>query len=298
MVVGVRDDLEAVLRILVVNGQPFQRRLIGETLRGLGRVDVVFAPDAEQCLQTFGFFLPDLIITEWTLDGEDGLALVRRIRLGDGGEAVRRVPIVMIGDRARPSDLARVRDCGIDEFVLRPFSTAALLERINEARFHRREFIESPTYIGPCRRRRRDEAYDGPRRRLFDTADKYDDEPDILIRKGLARMYVQRITLLLAEADLGERAAMRELCLTCGQLATLATDMQDRLLVSATTSLFNYLKGVGAGGEMNRDVVQAHLDAIKQLAELPNYRADIRQQVAQELGVMVTKKLRQAGQAA
>src|SRR5262245_811228 len=228
MTTAVRDDQEAILRILVVNGHPFQRRLIGETLRGLGRVDVVFAPDAEQCLQTFAFFLPDLIITEWTLAGEDGLMLVRRIRLGDGGDGVRRVPIVMIGDRARPSDLAKVRDCGIDEFVLRPFSTAALLERINEARFHRREFIESPNYIGPCRRRRRDEAYDGPRRRLFDTADKYDDEPNILIRKGLARMYVQRISLLLADADLTERAAMRELCLTCGQLATLASDMQDR----------------------------------------------------------------------
>jgi CheY-like chemotaxis protein len=298
MLAGARDDLDVVLRILVVNGHAFQRRLIGEMLRGLGRVDMVFAESTVRCLQVFNYFQPDLLIAEWSLKSDNGLDLVRRIRSGEAGDALRRLPIVMIGDRARPSDLARARDSGIDEFVLRPFSTAALLERIHEARYRQREFIESPSYVGPCRRRRRDESYDGPRRRLFDSTEKYDDEPDVLIRKGLARMYVQRITVLLAQADFSDRAALRELCLTCGQLGALAEDMRDSLLVSATASLFNYLKGVGAEGEMDREVVQAHLDAISQLAQLPNYRADIRQQVAYELGVMVTKKLRQAGAAA
>ena len=298
MATDARDDGDVALRVLVVNDQPFQRRLIGKTLRAFGRVDIAYAANADQALASIGFLHPDLLIADWALPGGSGLALVKRVRMGEAGDAIRRVSIVMTGERARSSELARARDAGIDEYVLRPFSTASLLERATEALFNRRDFVESPNYVGPCRRRRSDEDYDGPRRRLFDTLDKRDDEPDVLIRKGLAGMYVKRIALLMDQADLSEQAALRELALTCGQLSVLASDMLDRLLMSAASSLYNYLKGVGAGGDINREVVQAHLDAIKQLAELPNYRADVRQQVAQELGVMVTKKLRQAGGAA
>jgi len=43
---------------------------------------------------------------------------------------------------------------------------------------------------------------------------------------------------------------------------------------------------------------EAHLDSIVQLAELANHQGEIRLTVTQQLAVMVTKKLRQAGQAA
>src|SRR5205823_4213612 len=112
------------------------------------------------------------------------------------------------------------------------------------------------------------------------------------IRKGLARMYVERIGMLLRDA--ADSDGMRDVCLACAQLSTLASDMKDRLLMSATSSLFNYVKGVGAGAGLNGEVVQAHLDSIVQLAELPNSQVDLRQTVTQQLSVMVTKKLRQA----
>ena len=68
--------------------------------------------------------------------------------------------------------------------------------------------------------------------------------------------------------------------------------------MSATSSLFNYIKGVGADAAFNTDVAKAHLDAILQLAELPNHQIELRQTVTQQLSVMVTKKLRQSGEAA
>jgi hypothetical protein len=120
----------------------------------------------------------------------------------------------------------------------------------------------------------------------------------VQIRKGLARMYVERIGGQLAALKPGDAEAKRDLCLTCGQLSALAGDMSDRLLMSATSSLFNYIKGVGADATFNTDVAKAHLDAILQLAELPNHQIELRQTVTQQLSVMVTKKLRQSGEAA
>lgn len=295
---GAYDDDKIVLRVLVVNGNAFQRRLMSEMLRAYGRVDISYAENAEQCMLALSYVQPDLLVTDWQLEGLDGLALVRRVRAGEAGEGLKRLPVILIGEKTRPSDLERARAGGIDEFVLRPFSTATLVERVAEVCERRREFIESPRYVGPCRRRTRGQGYDGPRRRLFDVSNREADAPDVQIRKGLARMYVERISTLLAGATPANRDSMRDLCLACGQLSALAGDMQDRLLMSATSSLFNYVKAVSADVEMHRDVVQAHLDSIVQLAELPNFQTELRQTVTQQLTLMVTKKLRQAGQAA
>lgn len=295
MTADIVDDLP--LRILVVDDRPFQRRLVAETLRAVRRVAVEYAESADHCVFALGFSSPDLIIIDWDLEGGEGLALVKRLRAGEAGEAQRRLPIVLVASRNTAGDVAAARNAGVDEFVLRPFSTAILVRRVLEVRQHRREFIESLSYVGPDRRRRNDPDYDGPRRRIFDARDKRDDDPDLQIRKGLARMYVERIGALLETQQPRERESARELCLACGQLSALAGDMADRLLMSACSSLFNYVKGVGADGSLIADVVKAHLDAIKQLADLPNYQVELRQTVTQELTVMVTKKLR-AGAAA
>lgn len=294
-----RAEQLRILRILVVEDKPFQRRLTTETLRTMRNVVVEHVEHTDHCIELLPLFQPDVVVTAWDMGACDGVAMALRIRAGEAGEAYRRVPIVLITERGRASDIDRARNAGVDEFVQIPFSTATLLRRVRETQRRNRDFVESARYTGPCRRRRVcDENYDGPRRRMFDTQDKQADAPDVQIRKGMARMYCERIGALLRALKPGDGEGVRDLCLTCGQLSALAGDMKDRLLMSACSSLFNYIKGVGAEAPLNPDVVQAHLDSIVQLAELPNYQVELRQTVTQQLTVMVTKKLRQAGQGA
>jgi DNA-binding response OmpR family regulator len=287
----------AILRVLVADHRVFQRRLVAEALRGWGRVDVGYAETSDQCLLALSYIQPELLIVDWDLDGGHGLQLVRRLRMGEAGDLYRTLPVIVVTTQHTSGDVERARNAGADEFVLRPFSTFTLVKRVQELQIRKREFVESPTYTGPCRRRRGDASYDGPRRRMFDSADKSADAPDVQIRKGLARMYVERIGSLIRDAA-DNPEGMRDVCLACAQLSTLSSDMKDRLLMSATSSMFNYVKGVGSHAVLNGEVVQAHLDSIVQLAELPNSQAELRQTVTQQLTVMVTKKLRQAGQAA
>lgn len=292
------EDEPERLKILVVDDRQFQRRLIAETLRSVRDITIDYAESAQDCVLMLAGVLPDLIIIDWDIEGGKGLDLVRRIRNGDAGAEVRATPIVMVSTHNRAADVERARNAGVDEFVLRPFSTAILTRRAKEVRDNKREFVESSHYVGPCRRRRKDDKYDGPYKRVFDARDKRDDAPELQIRKGLARMYVERISAQLRTLQPGDSDGLRDLCLGCGQLSALAGDMGDRLLMSAASSLFNYVKGCGATGKLDTDVVQAHLDALLQLAQLPNYQIEIRQTVTQQLSVMVTKKLRQAGEAA
>jgi len=293
------DAGETPLKVLILDDQPFQRRLISETLRAAGRVHVNHVELVDQAIVSLAYFQPDIVVLDWDVDGGKGLSFVKRVRAGEAGEAMRALPFILVTPRGRASEIEQARNAGVDELIQRPFSTATMVRRVMEVKARRRDFVQSAAYAGPCRRRRRNEEdYSGPRRRLFDAGDKNADSPDIQIRKGLARMYCENISRKLKELAPGKADAMRDLCLTCGQLSALAGDMQDRLLMSATSSLFNYLKGVGAEALPNVDVVQAHLDSIVQLAELPNFQIELRQTVTQQLGVMVTKKLRQAGQAA
>lgn len=281
-------------RVLVVNSSAFQRRLMGEILRTLGSIEITYAETSEQCLLALGYAQPTLLIVDWTLPDGDGLALISRIRGGEAGEEFRRVAVITVAERMSARDLERARNAGVDEFVIRPFSTATLVERVEAVRAKRREFIESPRYAGPCRRRRVASKYDGPRRRLFDSSQQDADAPEVQIRKGLVRMYCERISVLLRAVARENPESVRDLCLACGQLSALTGDMNDRLLLSAASSMFNYVKGVGAEATLNVDVVEAHIGAIIQLAELPDSKADMRQTVTQQLTVMVTKKLRQA----
>ncbi len=295
---GVRAEKTPLLRILVVDDHPFHRRLAADTLRMMRNVHVDQVESAEAGLGALGYVQPDVVLVAWEMNETDGLAFTQRLRQGDAGDAFRRLPVVMISARGRASEIERARAAGVDEYVQRPFSATVLHRRVRETLGRRREFVESTHYVGPCRRRRARDDYDGPKRRLFDAADKGADSPDTQIRKGLVRMYVQSLGALLEAAPAGDTDAMRDVSLSCAQLSVLAGDMKDRLLMSATSSLFNYVKGVGAGAPLNTDVVQAHLDAVLKLAELPNSQIELRQTVTQQLSVMVTKKLRQAGQAA
>ena len=286
------------LRIMVVEDRLFQRRLIAETLRAVRDIVIDHAESAEHCVNLLAHVRPDMIITDWDLEGGKGLDLVRQIRRGDAGLDARGTPVVLVTTRNTEWHVQQARNAGVDEFVLRPFSTSILTRRAKEVRDSKREFVESTHYVGPCRRRREDESVETPRRRVLDAQDKRDDAPELQIRKGLVRMYVERIGAQLHALQPGDSAGLRDLCLGCGQLSALAGDMSDPLLMSAASSLFNYVKGCGLSGKLDTDVVQAHLDSLLQLAQLPNYQIELRQTVTQQLSVMVTKKLRQAGKAA
>lgn len=293
------DDEAEILRIMVVEDRVFQRRLIAETLRAVRDLVILHAQSSDDAIyQLAGGAKPDMLVTDWDIEGGQGLDLVKRIRNGEAGDEQRRTPIVMVTNRNTAGAVETARNAGVDEFVLRPFSTAILTRRAVEVRDNKREFVESAQYVGPDRRRHKAPDYDGPRRRLFDAQSKDEDTPELQIRKGLARMYVERLSTQLAELQPGDADGLRELGMACGQLSALASDMKDRLLMSAASSLFNYVKGCGATGVLDTGVVKAHLDALLQLAQLPNHQIEIRQTVTQQLSVMVTKKLRQAGAAA
>ena len=112
--------------VLVVEDEAAIAELISLNLRHAG-YEVTTAATAEQAEAAVDGVLPDLVLLDWMLPGQSGLALARRWR----GEArTREIPIIMLTARADESDKISGLDAGADDYLTKPFSTNELMARI------------------------------------------------------------------------------------------------------------------------------------------------------------------------
>ena len=112
--------------ILVVEDEMAIAELIALNLRHAG-FDVTLAETAEQAQAAVDAVLPDVVLLDWMLPGQSGVALARRWR---GDERTRSLPIIMLTARAEESDKVAGLDAGADDYLTKPFSTQELLARI------------------------------------------------------------------------------------------------------------------------------------------------------------------------
>ncbi len=113
-------------RVLVVEDEAAIAELIAMNLRHAG-FEVTLAADAEHAQAAVRDELPDLILLDWMLPGQSGLALAKGWR---AQARTRALPIIMLTARAGEADKITGLDAGADDYLAKPFSTRELLARI------------------------------------------------------------------------------------------------------------------------------------------------------------------------
>lgn len=113
-------------RILIVEDEPAIAEMIAVNLRHNG-FQPVWAIDAETAQRELDEILPDVILLDWMLPGESGLALARRWR---ASTRTKLVPILMLTARGDEADRVAGLDAGADDYIVKPFSPRELLARI------------------------------------------------------------------------------------------------------------------------------------------------------------------------
>lgn len=71
--------------------------------------------------------LPDVVLLDWMLPGESGIAFSRRLR---SDRRTRAIPIIMLTARADERDKIAGLESGADDYVTKPFSPRELVARI------------------------------------------------------------------------------------------------------------------------------------------------------------------------
>lgn len=87
----------------------------------------------------------------------DGVKFLRTLRRGSGG-LPNAVPVIFITAIAERERIVAARDAGANEILIKPFTSIQLKTRLGNSLFKPREFVEASAYVGPDRRRRRDDA--------------------------------------------------------------------------------------------------------------------------------------------
>ncbi|OIP19432.1 MAG: phosphate regulon transcriptional regulatory protein PhoB [Comamonadaceae bacterium CG_4_9_14_3_um_filter_60_33] len=112
--------------VLVVEDEPAIAELISVNLRHNG-FRPIWAMDSTTAQAELDNSLPDVILLDWMLPGESGLALAKRWRAHPRTKAV---PIIMLTARGDEVDRVAGLDAGADDYIAKPFSTKELLARM------------------------------------------------------------------------------------------------------------------------------------------------------------------------
>lgn len=112
--------------ILIVEDEPEIRELLNFALTRAG-FDVAEAESGEKALSYLDKKLPDLMVVDWMLPGMSGIELAKRLRKD---ELVTSMPLLMLTARSDESDVLKSFDCGIDDYMSKPFSPKELVARI------------------------------------------------------------------------------------------------------------------------------------------------------------------------
>lgn len=113
-------------RLLIVEDEPAISAMLAYALRRDGYAPVI-AANAAAAQALIAERIPDLILLDWMLPGSSGLDLAQRWRRED---ATRSVPIIMLTARGEEDDRVRGLEAGVDDYVVKPFSTRELLARV------------------------------------------------------------------------------------------------------------------------------------------------------------------------
>ncbi|MFG6489183.1 phosphate regulon transcriptional regulator PhoB [Roseateles sp. BYS78W] len=133
-------------RILVVEDESAIAELISINLRHAG-FEVTLAASATAAQYEVDRVLPDLVVLDWMLPGQSGVALARQWR---GAARTKELPIIMLTARADEGDKIAGLDAGADDYVTKPFSTNELLARIRAVlRRKAPEALDSAVEVGP-----------------------------------------------------------------------------------------------------------------------------------------------------
>jgi CheY-like chemotaxis protein len=146
------SPLITALKVLVVDDEPYMRKVTRTILKAIGVPTILEAADGATGLEIAGIKSPDLIIVDWEMPMMDGPQFVRMVRT-PGKLPMTDTPIIILSahsDHWRVVESARI---GANGFIRKPVSIKTLSDHIVAILSKPRTTIQFEGYRGPASRR-------------------------------------------------------------------------------------------------------------------------------------------------
>ena len=156
------------LQILLADDNQHMRAITATILNSAGFKRIREVRDGAEALDALREWPADLAIVDFNMAPLDGVEFTRLIR-NSADSPNPYLPIIMMTGHSEKSRVCEARDAGVTEFIVKPITAKAVLDRIHAVIYKPRPFVKSEGYFGPCRRRLTAKDYKGPMRRASDS---------------------------------------------------------------------------------------------------------------------------------
>jgi two-component system, chemotaxis family, chemotaxis protein CheY len=141
------DKLIQSIAVLIVDDNQYMRKVVRNILVNIGVKNIHEAADGIAGLEAIRMFAPDLVILDWEMPLLNGAELVRIVR-SPGVFPVPDVPIIMLTGHVERWRVIEASRLGVNEFLKKPVSGKALLDRIVAILTHPRAMVRLGDYYG------------------------------------------------------------------------------------------------------------------------------------------------------
>ena len=114
--------------VLIVDDDPFIRKLVSTTLEDVAGFDLIEASDGGEALQVAAMERPAIVFLDIDMPGLDGIEACRRLRAQDNTAGS---TIVMLTAAAGSAAERQAEEAGADLFLTKPFSPLELLRLVD-----------------------------------------------------------------------------------------------------------------------------------------------------------------------
>lgn len=115
-------------KVVVIDDEPFILMMIEDKLKRAG-INVVTLRESVKAIDVVRREMPDLIILDWMMPEISGIEVCKRLKADPELSAI---PIFMLTAKGQEEDEKAGFKCGIDRYIIKPFSPKALLEQVLE----------------------------------------------------------------------------------------------------------------------------------------------------------------------
>ena len=157
----------SALKILLADDNQHMRAITATILNSAGFRSSREVRDGAEALEALQEWPADLAIIDFNMAPIDGVEFTRLVRNSPESPNPY-LPIIMMTGHSEKSRVFEARDAGVTEFIVKPITAKAVLDRIHAVIYKPRPFVKSEGYFGPCRRRLAQPDYKGELRRVTD----------------------------------------------------------------------------------------------------------------------------------
>ena len=122
-------DIPSRGSVLVVDDEPTITEVVSRYLERAG-YSTRTAGDGRRALELAGAERPDLVVLDLMLPGMDGLEVMRHLRQRNGG-GDSPMCVILLTAKGEPTDRVIGLRLGADDYVIKPFSPAELVARVD-----------------------------------------------------------------------------------------------------------------------------------------------------------------------